>query len=141
MSGVESQFDLDEQDDSSEAGRGGFVALAVIAAAVGAGAALLLAPQSGSTTRERVGRGLRRRRDQARREKRLVGLAGFLIGAGLAATLNPQSGPVTRERLGSTLGRLKVGAIARIRRRSESREPGVGVRSVQELGRDPNTVF
>ena len=146
MSGQDPQFDLESQDESSESGRGGFVALAVIAAAIGAGAALLLAPESGATTRERVGRGLRRRRNQARRETRLVGLAGFLIGAGLAATLNPQSGPVTRERLGSTLGRLKVGAIARIRRKSEAGAPDAGsashpVRSVQELGRDPNTVF
>jgi len=142
MSRGNSQFDLETQDDS-EAGRGGFVALAVIAAAVGAGAALLLAPETGSTTRQRMGRRLQHRRAQARREKRLVGLAGFLIGAGLAATLNPQSGPATRERLGSTLGRLKVGAIARIRRRSETGAPAESqpVRSVQELGRDPNTVF
>jgi hypothetical protein len=138
MSSEESRFDLESQDDASEAGRGGFVALAIIAAAAGAGAALLLAPEPGARTRERVGRGLRNiggeaaetiaqlqrevrgRRTQARREKRLVGLAGLLIGAGLASVLNPQSGPATRERLGSTLGRIKVGTVGRIRGRSEA---------------------
>jgi hypothetical protein len=146
-------------------GGGGFVALAVIAAALGAGAALLLAPETGARTRSRVGQGLRsiggeaagtivqlqrelgRRRDQSRREKRLMGLAGFLIGAGLAAVLNPESGPATRERLAGRLGRIKVGAvdrISRLRRSEESDQPSAEaqpVRSVQELGRDPDTVF
>ena len=158
-----------ESANGSEVGQGsggGFVALAVIAAAVGAGAALLLAPEEGARTRQRVGQGLRsirgeaagtiaqlqrelrRRRNQSRRERQMVGLAGFLIGAGLAAILNPESGPATRERLTSTLGRIKVGAvdrIGRIRRGSESKEEpgaeGQPVRSVQELGRDPNSVF
>jgi hypothetical protein len=113
--------------------RGGFVALTVIAAAAGAGAALLLAP--------------RRSRSSSRREKRLMGIAGLLIGAGLAAVLNPESGPATRQRLGSTWSRIKVGAVDRIdrlRARQEPGEPGVqpeSVRTVQELGRDPNAVF
>jgi gas vesicle protein len=141
------------------------VALAVIAAAIGAGAALLLAPEEGARTRKRVGRGLRsirgeaagtiaqiqelrRRKNQSSREKQMVGLAGFLIGAGLAAVLNPESGPATRERLTSTLGRLKVGAVDRIGRLRRETEAGEQtgteeqpVRSVQELGRDPNSVF
>jgi gas vesicle protein len=145
--------------------RGGFVALTVIAAAVGAGAALLLAPQAGAKTRKRVGRGLRsfqgeaagtitrlqreirRSRSSSRRENQLMGLAGLLIGAGLAAVLNPESGPATRQRLGSTWSRIKVGAVDRIdrlRARQEPGEPGVqpdSVRTVQELGRDPNAVF
>ena len=149
----------------SDGERGGFVALVVIAAAVGAGAALLLAPETGATTRKRVGRGLRsfrgeaaetigqlqreirRKRHQSRRENRLMGLAGLLIGAGLAAVLTPESGPATRQRLGSTWSRLKVGTVDRIdrvRTRQESGEPGVqpdSVRTVQELGRDPNAVF
>lgn len=150
--------------EGSEGG-GGFVALAVIAAALGAGAALLLAPESGARTRRRVGQGLRsiggeaagtvgqlqrelgRRRNQSRREKRLMGLAGFLVGAGLAAVLNPESGPATRERLAGRLGRIKVGAvdrISRLRRSEEADQPSAetpSVRSVQELGRDPDTVF
>ncbi len=149
----------------ANAERGGFVALTVIAAAVGAGAALLLAPQAGVKTRTRVGRGLRRfqgeaagtitrlqreirrSRTSSRRENRLMGLAGLLIGAGLAAVLNPESGPVTRQRLGSAWSRIKVGAVDRIdrlRARQEPDEPGVrpeSVRTVQELGRDPNAVF
>lgn len=153
-------------DGVSYGERGGFVALAVIAAAVGAGAALLLAPDTGAKTRKRVGQGLRsvrgeaaetitqlrreirRKRHQSRRESRIMGVAGLLIGAGLAAVLSPESGPVTRRRLGSTWNRIKVGTVDRIdrlRSRQESHaEPGVeaeSVRTVQELGRDPNAVF
>ncbi len=145
---------------------GGFVALAVLAAALGAGAAVLLAPDEGSRTRQRVGRGLRslrgdaaariaqlqrelkRRKSQSRREKRMIALAGVLIGAGAAALLTPRGAEV-RTRLGGTLSRIKVGAIDRIERlRAHSEEDAVQdseegrqVRSVQELGRDPNTVF
>ena len=160
----------DDQDRYAENGgsgseRGGFVALAVIAAGVGAAAALLLAPEAGAKTRKRVGRRLRnvrgeaaetiaqlrreirRKQHQSRRENQLMGLAGLLIGAGLAALLNPESGPATRQRLGSTWSRVKVGAVDRIdrlRARQESAEPGTAaepVRTVQELGRDPNSVF
>ena len=145
---------------------GGFVALAVLAAALGAGAAVLLAPDEGSRTRKRVGRGLRtlrgdavarvaqlqreikRRKNQSRREKRMIALAGVLVGAGVAALLTPHGAEV-RTRLGGTLSRIKVGAVDRIDRlRAQSGEPASGaseesrqVRSVQELGRDPNTVF
>lgn len=152
--------------DRSQEGRGGFVALAVLAAAAGAGAAILLAPEEGSKTRKRVGKGLRslggdaagtiaqlqreirRRKNQSRREKRLIALAGILVGAGIAAILSPASGPDTRKRLGGTLSRIKVGAIDRIERlrdrtgeaASETTEDQP-VRSVQEMGRDPNTVF
>jgi gas vesicle protein len=149
-----------------EPGHGGFVALAVIAAAVGAGAALLLAPEKGAQTRKRVGRGLRsiggeaagtisqlqhdlrRRKRQSSREKQIVGLAGLFIGAGLAALLTPESGPDTRQRLGSSLSRIKVGTVDRIERLRQGRDQdgeakadAQPVRSVQELGRDPNSVF
>ena len=145
---------------------GGFVALAVLAAALGAGAAVLLAPDDGARTRKRVGRGLRslrgdaaariaqlqremkRRKNQSRREKRMIALAGVLIGAGVAAVLTPRGAEV-RTRLGGTLSRIKVGAVDRIDRlRAQSAEPASEaseearkVRSVQELGRDPNNVF
>jgi gas vesicle protein len=154
------------EEAASQADRGGFVALAVLAAALGAGAAVLLAPDQGSKTRKRVGRTLRglrgdagetvarlqreirRRKSQSRREKRIIAFAGLLIGAGVAALLSPESGSEMRTRLGGTLSRIKVGAIDRIERlrpqpeetaseAAEQRE----VRSVQELGRDPNTVF
>jgi gas vesicle protein len=147
----------------SHAERSGFVALAVLAAAAGAGAALLLAPDAGSRTRERVGRGLRglkgeaagtiaqlqreirRRKHQSRQEKRIIALAGFLVGAGLTALLTPESGSATRKLLGGTLSRIKVGAVDRIDRLRQADapiEPAENpVRSVQELGRDPNDVF
>jgi len=125
----------------------------------------LLAPDEGSKTSRRVGRGLRslrgdaaervrqlqrevrRRNTKSRREKRIVAVAGLLVGAGIAALLTPRGGEV-RTRLGGTLSRIKVGAIDRIERlrprpddagstTADERE----VRSVQELGRDPNTVF
>jgi hypothetical protein len=144
-------------------GRGGFVALAVIAAAMGAGAALLFSPGQGANTRRLVGRGLRnirgegartiaqlqreirRRKNQSRRDKQLIGFAGLLIGAGLAAMLTPESGPAARQRLGSAWGKIRVGTVDRIERLRRPSQ-GVGsesqpVRNVQELGRDPNTVF
>jgi gas vesicle protein len=156
---------LESSQEQTPGDRGGFVALAVLAAAVGAGAALMLAPDTGAKTRKRVGRGLhslrgeaadtvaqlrseiRKRRRQSRRDKQIIALAGLLIGAGVTALLTPASGPVARKRLGGTLSRLKVGAVDRIERlRQGSREvevsqEGAQVRSVQELGRDPNTVF
>ncbi|HYF40339.1 MAG TPA: hypothetical protein VD930_11665 [Gemmatimonadales bacterium] len=144
------QYSLAGANGSAEDERGGFVALAVIAAAVGAGAALLLAPEAGAKTRSRVGRGLRdirRARRSSRREGRLMGLAGLFIGAGLAALLNPESGPATRQRVGSTWSRVKVGAVDRINRIRNREEPAESesrpdsVRTVQELGRDPNSVF
>ncbi len=158
-------YELDSDTASAE-DSGGFVALAVLAAALGAGAAVLLAPDEGSRTRKRMRQGLRtlkgdatariaqlqreikRRKNQSRREKRMVALAGVLIGAGVAALLTP-GGADVRTRLGGTLSRIKVGAIDRIDRlRSQAGETADEasaearqVRSVQELGRDPNTVF
>ena len=162
----EHELDSDMVQSDTRADRGGFVALAVIAAAVGAGAALLLAPKESEGTRTRVGRGLRsigdgaaatiaqlqreihRRRDESRREKRMIGLAGLFVGAGLAALLTPQSGTATRQRLGSTMSRIKVGTVDQIERlRQRQNESPVtnddtpSVRSVQELGRDPDSVF
>src|SRR3954449_11467469 len=94
-------------DVSPREGHGGFVALAVLAAAAGAGAALLLAPESGSRTRQRVGgtigqlqREIRKRQSRSGREKRIFAVAGLLVGAGLAALLTPESGPTTRKLLG-----------------------------------------
>jgi gas vesicle protein len=116
--------------------RGGFVGLALLAAAVGAGAALLLAPATGS----------RKRRDHSRREKRIIALAGVLVGVGLTALLTPESGPATRKLIGGTLSRIKVGAVDRIGRLrqpdTDEAEPAENpVRSVEELGRDPNDIF
>jgi gas vesicle protein len=163
----EESYNQPALNGDADTGRGGFVALAVIAAVLGAGTALLLAPDEGSRTRRRVSQGLRnlggeaastvaqlqrdigRKRAQSRREKRMLAVAGLLVGAGLTALLTPESGTAARRRLSGTLSRIKVGAVDRIERlrqqgteakdsgSTESRE----VRSVQELGRDPNSVF
>jgi gas vesicle protein len=157
------ELELEHPDSEATRGeRGGFVALAVLAAAAGAGAALLLAPDSGSRTRQRVGRGLRglrgeaagtivqlqreirKRQSRSRREKRIFAFAGLLVGAGLTALLTPESGPATRKLLGGRLSRIKVGAVDRIERLRQADAPQAAenpVRSVQELGRDPNDVF
>lgn len=135
MSDTES---LEAHADSPTAeSAGGFLALALIAAAVGAGAALLLAPDRRFTRKETQRR--------FRRDQRTVAAAGFLVGAGLTALLTPKSGPVTRKALSGTLSRIKVGAIDHIERLRLSKVPATQdeqpVRSVQELGRDPNNVF
>jgi hypothetical protein len=127
----------------------------------------MLAPEEGARTRERVGRGLRslkgeaaetiaqlnreigKRKRQSRRDKQVVALAGILIGAGLTALFTPDSGAATRKRLGGTLSRIKVGAVDRIERLRQRQDEPAGeagqedrsVRSVQELGRDSNSVF
>jgi gas vesicle protein len=166
MPDTENNLENGSPDDSLAGERGGFVALAVLAVALGAGAAVLLAPEEGGKTRKRVGQGLRslrgdaaetvaqlrreirRRRNQSRREKRIIAVAGLLIGAGVAAFLAPESGAQVRRRLGGTLGRIRVGAIDRIERLRQREGKAIvdeaeeqEVRSVQELGRDPNTVF
>jgi gas vesicle protein len=166
MSDIKNNMENGTADDSPAGERGGFVALAVLAAALGAGAAVLLAPDEGARTRKRVGQGLRnlggdatetvaqlrreirRRKNQSRRDKQIIAVAGLLIGAGVAALLAPQSGSQVRRRLGGTLGRIKVGAIDRIERLRHREGEAIAdeaekheVRSVQELGRDPNTVF
>ncbi len=155
-----------ESDTGSQADSGGFVALAVLAAAVGAGAAVLMAPNEGAKTRKRVREGLhslrgdaaetvarlqrelRKRKNQSRKEKRMIALAGLLIGAGAVALVATPRTAAVRSRLGGTLSRIKVGAIDRIERlRPRSGDTGTEapesreVPSVQELGRDPNNVF
>ncbi|HEX5574636.1 MAG TPA: YtxH domain-containing protein [Gemmatimonadales bacterium] len=155
------------QNDRRTSERGGFIGMAALAATLGAGAAILFAPEEGAKTRQRVGRGLesirgeaagtitylqrelRRRRRQSQREKRLAALMGVLVGAGIAALLMTERGTSTRKRLGGTLSRIKVGAVDRIDRlRERARETTKDrnpeeqpIRSVQELGRDPDSVF
>lgn len=134
MSDISNSLENGTSDDSPAGERSGFVALAVLAAAAGAGAAILLAPDEGGETRRRVGRGLRslrgdaaetvsqlrreirRRKNQSRREKQIIAVAGVLIGAGLASLLSPASGAQVRRQLSGTLGRIRVGAVDRIER-------------------------
>jgi gas vesicle protein len=128
---------MNSTNDSPAGHRGGFIALAVVAAAIGAGAALLLGPDQRLRPRKS--------RSRSRGERRIIAAAGFLVGAGLTALLAPESGPVTRQRLRGTFSKIKVGAIDRIERIRLSKVPSTSedapVRSVQELGRDPNNVF
>jgi gas vesicle protein len=144
MSDIDRSMENGTSDDSPSAESGGFVALAVLAAALGAGAAILLAPDEGGETRKRVGRGLRslggdaadtvaqlrreirKRKNQSRREKQVIALAGLLVGAGVAALLTPERGTQVRQRLSGTLGRIRVGAVDRIerlRQREANAEP------------------
>jgi gas vesicle protein len=120
--------DLDRLDaDATTEGEssGGFLGMALLALAFGAGAALLLAPAEGAETRKLVGGRLRelrggaeaaitrlqrelgRREARRRRERRAAALLGLAAGAGLAALLMPVSGPDARRRLVRTLGRGK----------------------------------
>jgi len=154
-----------KQADQQSSDRG-FIALAALAATVGAGAAILFAPEEGAKTRKRVGRRLEslrgeaagtvtylqrelgRRRRQSRRDRQIAGLVGLVVGATIATLLTSERGSTTRKKLAGTLSRIKVGAVERIdrlRQPSEPVEPGkpeeTPVRSVQELGRDPDSVF
>lgn len=128
---------LESPADTPAEEHGGFLALAIVAAAVGAGAALLLAPDHRFRSRKSERR--------IRMEQRTIAAAGFLVGAGLTALLAPESGPTTRKKLSGTWSRIKVGAIDHIERLRLSKVPTPTeeppVRSVQELGRDPNNVF
>ena len=135
-------FDL-EPEESSECGGGGSIGLALLAAVVGAGAALLFAPTAGARARELLGgeiRGLRgdaskvfgrlqrevrRRRTHDRRRAQLAALAGLAIGAGLTALLTPTSGPEARRRITDRL------------RTAESKESG----ATTEAGRSAEQVF
>ena len=114
-------FELDPA--SKENGSGGFLGLALLALAVGAGSAMLFAPAEGARTRkvvgsrlrdlrggagvalERVQRELGRREARRRRQRRASALIGVAVGASLAALLVPESGPDTRRRLSETLRR------------------------------------
>ncbi len=116
-------FDLEPAD--GEEPRGGLFGFALMALALGAGAALLFAPAEGAKTREvvserlrgfrgeaegafgRVQRELGRREARRRRERRSSALLGLALGAGVAALLLPQSGPETRRKLSEAIRRRK----------------------------------
>jgi gas vesicle protein len=120
-------FELDTTRGEDD-GTGGFLGLALLALAVGAGSALLFAPAEGARTRRAVGGRLRnlrggagvaldrvqrelgRREARRRRARRMSALIGVAVGAGLAALLVPESGPDTRRRISETLRRRAADA-------------------------------
>ena len=121
--------DFDNFDLEGDAGRGeeggGLLGLALVALAVGAGAAILFAPADGTKTRrlvgarlkswrgdagdvlERVQQELGRREARQRRERRSSALIGLAVGAGVAALLTPESGPAIRSRIAERLRRAE----------------------------------
>ena len=121
---MQSEFEGVDPDilASNEAG-GGFLGPAILAMALGAGAALLFAPAEGARTRKIVGGRLRdlrggaegalariqhelgRRDARRRRERRSSALLGLAVGAGLAALLMPKSGPEIRQRIADRIKR------------------------------------
>jgi gas vesicle protein len=127
-------FESFDFDATGEAGSGGFLGMALLALALGAGTALLFAPADGARTRklvtgglrelrggaetalQRVQHELRRREEQRRRQRRVSAWLGLAVGAGLAALLVPESGPNTRRRLVEGLKRRKDDVIAEAER-------------------------
>ena len=74
----------------------------------------------------------------------LAALAGALVGAGIAVLLTPRSGADTRRLLRGRPGRITTGAVELFGDERDAAEAGIGhvpVRTVQELGRDPDQVF
>jgi len=67
-------FESFDFDATGEAGSGGFLGMALLALAVGAGTALLFAPADGAKTREFVSGGLRELRGGAETALQRVGL-------------------------------------------------------------------
>ena len=121
---MRTDFDTLESDAGDDEGAsGGFLGMALLALALGAGGALLFAPAEGAETRKlvkgrlhdmrggaeaaitRLQRELGRREARRRRERRMAALVGLAAGAGLAALLMPASGPDTRRRIVRTIGR------------------------------------
>jgi gas vesicle protein len=129
--------DFDNFDLENDAGReegGGLLGLAVLALAVGAGAAVLFAPAEGAKTRrvvgeqlkswrgdagdvlERVQHELGRREARQRRERRSSALLGLAVGAGLVALLTPESGPTVRRKIAERLRRAEEADLPAIDR-------------------------
>lgn len=125
-------------------GAGSMLATALLAAAVGAGVALLYAPEEGSKTRKKLGRRLgnwqdaaasglsdgmdflssnteelrtlaRRRSRRNASDRRRAALMGTLAGAGLALLFAPASGSRIRSDIGRQVNSLKDDASDKYR--------------------------
>ncbi len=123
----------------------------ILLALLGAGAALLLAPDEGVRTRQRlggelrdlrggaakaldrIGRELGRRRERDRREKQLAAIAGLVAGVVLGVLLTPESGSDTRRRIVRTV-RGTGGRFPKLDLTEGSDAAG---RPGEEQGRDP----
>jgi gas vesicle protein len=128
MSGDFDTFDLDREEQDGSGGH--LFGSALLALALGAGAAMLFAPAEGATTRrlvgsrlkdwrggaeeavERVQRELGRREARRRRERRTSALIGLAVGAGVAALLTPRSGPEVRRGIADRLRREPSDQVA-----------------------------
>ncbi len=86
-----------------------------------------------------------RRRGRSSGSLVLAVIAGALLGAGAAVLLTPHRGEDMRRRLRSRLGHITTGAMDLWGGDNADDEDGqsgrVPVRTVQELGRDPDQVF
>ena len=83
---VKHQTDTDSLTlaESSGAGAGSVVVTAVVAAAVGAGVALLFAPEKGSKTRKRLGKRMRKLELSKQLEELELGKRAAMLGTGAA---------------------------------------------------------
>jgi gas vesicle protein len=83
---VKRQTDTDSLTlaESSGAGAGSVVVTAVVAAAVGAGVALLFAPEKGSKTRKRLGKRMRKLELSKHLEELELGTRAAMLGTGAA---------------------------------------------------------
>jgi gas vesicle protein len=112
-------FDLDREERDEH---GHQLGSALLALALGAGAAMLFAPVEGAKTRRLVGSRLKDwrggaegalervqqelgRREARRRQRRTSALMGLVIGAGVAALLTPRSGPEVRRSIANRIRR------------------------------------
>lgn len=109
--------------ESSGAGAGSVVVTAVVAAAVGAGVALLFAPEKGSKTRKRLGKRLRKLELSKQLEELELGKRAAMLGTGAAGgwkkfrkesarRLDPEGSSGMNKPLYALLGTLAGAAVA-----------------------------
>ena len=109
--------------ESSGAGAGSVVVTAVVAAAVGAGVALLFAPEKGSKTRKRLGKRMRKLELSKQLEELELGKRAAMLGTGAAGgwkkfrkesarRLDPEGSSGMNKPLYALLGTLAGAAVA-----------------------------
>ena len=109
--------------ESSGAGAGSVVVTAIVAAAVGAGVALLFAPEKGSKTRKRLGKRMRKLELSRQFEELELGKRAAMLGTGAAGgwkkfrkesarRLDPEPASGMNKPLYALLGTLAGAAVA-----------------------------